>query len=478
MTKPLNTKALLHISTTYGVIPNHNKYPTQNYYYLPQTVINRIDKLNLRESERARILQFFVAIFTYVNAEESHGYYNISSKRLRHLLGRNYKFLLNLLISGKLLKANNKYSSGRFTKSYKLIIPKLEDATLALTSYKRRFPSPFSTMKTTKKIIKSLEIEINKAIQWIESYCDNIESEIEIDPAIPQVIRVFSEKSRTPVYRNGKVAHDMKRQGTPIYKHGDRYIFGDIKRYIKYKKKYLMTKHLNTLLGIVNKDHKLIYAHRNDTNQRLDTNITTIKSELLGFMSLDGQVLYNIDLCNSQFTIFASLLRALNDTSGKLYDFLTTMGYEIPALSFSLDMEAFITECRECNLYEFVGEKLSLSRREAKSACFEIFFSDPKYVNASKLMVSSLFPETVKWIDDFKLLNGYKAFPVMLQRIESHIFIDNILKELLYRGLPVLTKHDSVLCKQCDINKVRRIVSEHLDIWLGQGCYEIKVEAT
>lgn len=478
MTKPLKTKALSYNSTTYGIISNRNDIPLHNLYYLPQSIINSVEKLNFKPAQKDRVFQLIVQLFTLPRKNESSGYYNISSKRLRNILGRKYKSTLDKLISADIIKPNNKYSTDRFTKSYKLVLPPLENTELVFTSTIHRSPTPYNTNETTKTIIKNLQVDINLAIQWIERYIEEFPSEIIPDPPIPQVIRVFTSNSRTPVYRRGSVAKSRKKQGIPIYRHGDRYIFGDIDRYIRFYKKYLKLTHVNTLLCIHNK-HKNIYANRNNTNNRLDTNITTLKSELLHFMTLDKEKLHNIDLCNSQFTIFAALLTALENSSGKLYQLLQALEYQLPSPSFLRDIEnRFITECRDCNLYEFVGESLSLDRKAAKAACFEIFFSNPKYTTVSKELIAKLFPNIVKWINEFKRLNGYKAFPIMLQRIESQIFIDNILKELLSKRFRVLTKHDSILCKESDILQVQKIVSKHLDKWLGPRCYEIKVEAT
>lgn len=57
-----------------------------------------------------------------------------------------------------------------------------------------------------------------------------------------------------------------------------------------------------------------IHCKRNDTNQRLDTNLTNLKSEFIQYLRLDGERLWSIDLRNSQFTILARLIEV-----GQLY---------------------------------------------------------------------------------------------------------------------------------------------------------------
>ena len=61
--------------------------------------------------------------------------------------------------------------------------------------------------------------------------------------------------------------------------------------------------HLDTYIK-----HRNIYADRNDTNLRLDSNLTNLKSEFMSLLAIDGQRLSQIDLKNSQFRFFVMLL--------------------------------------------------------------------------------------------------------------------------------------------------------------------------
>ena len=71
---------------------------------------------------------------------------------------------------------------------------------------------------------------------------------------------------------------------------------------------------------------------------------------------------------------------------------------------------------------------------------------------------------------------GNAALAVTLQRIESRIFVDNILARLLSSGYRVFSKHDSILCKESDQAAVTAIVRAELDRELGIGAYTLKTE--
>ena len=74
-----------------------------------------------------------------------------------------------------------------------------------------------------------------------------------------------------------------------------------------------------------------------------------------------------------------------------------------------------------------------------------------------------LFPNLLDWINDFKSKNGYENFSIMLQKKESEIFIDGIFKKLIKAKIYSLTKHDSIICKSNDCEKVKEIIKNYFN---------------
>lgn len=133
------------------------------------------------------------------------------------------------------------------------------------------------------------------------------------------------------------------------------------------------------------------------------------------------------------------------------------------------------------------------ARREAKTAMFVALFASDRTNPPAKQALASLYPGIVHFTDAYKrnvrneLMShgvheniarkaGKRSLAVTLQTIESQIFIDGILARLLSEGFAVFSKHDSILCKASDRGKVRQILREELDSYLGPNGYRLKEE--
>jgi len=310
-----------------------------------------------------------------------------------------------------------------------------------------------------------------------------------------------------------------------------------------------------------------INCNRNQTNGRLDHNLTNYKSDFLHFTKLDKEKLVGIDLKNSQFTIFANLIdQIINDlkdensskssnnieTSAprdnphklrlriskktttqplichikKNYpNILTIPPYPQLWPTFEetncrsnnySDIFLFLEAARSGKFYELVAkrlfnidpgvgtEKITKEQREhAKKAMFEIFFDTYTSKSKTKDLLAKEFPVLLGLVDGFKkylydnhFKDAYKAgkeafkkkygararpskvasnfFPILLQSIESEIFVDGILKKLLKQGFRVLSKHDSILCKGSDLPLVKSKIQDYLDSVFGVGNYQLE----
>lgn len=180
---------------------------------------------------------------------------------------------------------------------------------------------------------------------------------------------------------------------------------------------------------LFNIENNIIYANRNETNNRLDTNLTNLKSDLWKYLTLDNEELLEIDIINAQFAILSHL-------------------FKVDDLFYELSIEG--------KLYEYIAEHLNITRQEAKGKMFRIAFDK---ISNNQNDIRELFPETMSKIDAYKKQNGYKAFSNLLQNTESNIMIDNVLFKLM-KKYRVVTVHDSVRCKVSDYNNVLREIQE------------------
>ena len=125
------------------------------------------------------------------------------------------------------------------------------------------------------------------------------------------------------------------------------------------------------------------------------------------------------------------------------------MAHILPKELQGEDVELFKFLAGRGELYEYVEQSLGLnSRKEAKELLICVLFASYKVLDKR---IKNLFPNLCEWIKGWKKENGDKgAFPTMLQKKESEIFIDGVYKLLKknygcgYNQI-FLTKHDSIV---------------------------------
>ena len=307
--------------------------------------------------------------------------------------------------------------------------------------------------------------------------------------------------------------------------------------YIKRKRRHLTQAYSDQLLRIKHRD---IYADRNETNLRLDSNITNLKSSFVGLLQLDGQHLSQIDLKNSQFRFFVMLLEqaerdilfqkqskefpitklnvletAKQDMhleleegrrfKGKPVTYLSILFDEFCVqktdgiASLSADYQQFRKLVKTGLLYEHLqklhwretGEEIS--RQEAKKMMFTLAFSSYRYWPKEKQIMQKYFPSIVGLIDAYKKAmieeyahrglspeeakdQGNASFAVLLQQAESLVFIDRILATCHKKKIKALSKHDSILCRQSDKRKATAVIVKVLNQLFGRFTYSLDID--
>jgi hypothetical protein len=167
-------------------------------------------------------------------------------------------------------------------------------------------------------------------------------------------------------------------------------------------------------------ENNIYRISRNETNRRLDYNLTNMKSDLINYLDFDGEKLVEIDISNAQFSVLSFIADGLDDE--------------------------FITKSQNGTLYG-TGKK----RKENKKEWFRIAFDKIK-----ENKFDSLYPKTMKYINDFKKQYGYKTFSILLQNFESLIMIDGLVKRLYEKGFEVLPVHDAVRVKESQVELIKK----------------------
>jgi hypothetical protein len=177
-------------------------------------------------------------------------------------------------------------------------------------------------------------------------------------------------------------------------------------------------------------------AARNTTNNRLDTNFTNLPNEFMEAICKANN-LRTLDIVNSQLAIMNRVMPDLGTEDRELFRSLTLGG----------------------NFYESICELLSLSnRKEAKRVVFEMMFSARRNRSENLAKLRKAFPSVMEWVDGYKEMYGDNQFAIMLQKAESEMFVDGILKRVKEYGYLCFTKHDSIIYRREDAEVIEAIV--------------------
>jgi len=255
------------------------------------------------------------------------------------------------------------------------------------------------------------------------------------------------------------------------------------------------------------KDERLRYFNRNKTNNRLDTNLTNLKSYLKQFIIGDY---VNIDLKNSQPFFLSMLLETIINLNNNIkinnkiskcalcnnldyVNLVKTFGikrieailkiHQINKKAFLVNLKNFTESVIRGEFYDdfiksYYGDNISdydKIRKEVKNTMFKVLFSQNENYKKfykqipfakEKKLFEAVYPFVYESIKMLKTkgnskniieqnnnkkgkhkLKDHAILAVFLQKIESHIFIDCIAKEVVNSGIVPLTIHDSIIVK-------------------------------
>jgi len=201
-------------------------------------------------------------------------------------------------------------------------------------------------------------------------------------------------------------------------------------------------------ISAINDDY--LFFRKNPTNGRIDTNLTSLKSELKQFIVKEN--LYQVDIVNSQPFILSLLLNSL--LCGRNYDEKTFDEKELDKYtrwtSAGIFYEMFEKEY-------FNKTSKIITRKEIKNIMFCIFYSKNGSYQKEKNIFKSIYPTIMKWIEEQKK-DKHNEFAIKLQKIESKICIDIICSELNNNNIKYYTIHDAWLVDKEDIEKTKEII--------------------
>lgn len=245
-------------------------------------------------------------------------------------------------------------------------------------------------------------------------------------------------------------------------------------------------------IRIMNKD---ITCSVDVTSGRFHSNITNMPKMLRKYLRINGEPLVNIDIKNSQPYLSTIILTNPSKVSWMTKDPVFSMLLQTLKVSDSEDVKRYIYLVASGKLYEylrieFYKEGLALSRDETKKQILRILFSRNRMPmdetnRLARQVFISRFPKVHRIFSKVRGSNrgdsfhSFKRFAILLQRMESFLILDIILKRI-YKEIPgviAITIHDSIMTGVLTNNvaAVSRIMIEELTRFVGFAP-KIKIE--
>tara|TARA_R110000772_G_scaffold49196_2_gene113279 strand:+ start:250 stop:1443 length:1194 start_codon:yes stop_codon:yes gene_type:complete len=321
--------------------------------------------------------------------------FNLNSVILREKYGTHYNFYMDYLIENKIIKMVSNYYVGKKSKTY-MILPRTLRGIISVKN------SDAILMKKYRKF-------------FTVNYLKNLNYKfIELDLMIKIVENL------------DKVSID--------YVGADDYI-----NTLKLNKNQY-TKNTHSIQCM--KHHDMWFKF--DRYGRFHSNLTTLKSGVRDqFLLIDGEPTKEIDITNSQPIFLTHLMsKHLDKVDIEEYEFFKQLVVN-------------------GQLYKYMSINTGiLGRKEIKKLMYTVFFGTNHLNKKENKLFNKLFPSIFSFIRLYKKeKDNYKALAYELQRSESNLLFNSIIKDIIekYTDLPFFTVHDSITVKNSDYNKVKEI---------------------
>lgn len=245
------------------------------------------------------------------------------------------------------------------------------------------------------------------------------------------------------------------------------------------KEKFQNSDEINKLdfaIGAITRiQNKEFYHTVDETGNRLHTNLTNLPKFLRSEIQIRQKYISGIDIRNSQPYIATKYLSDPESTKEFFPGKFPLMMLKCLRLADQQDVKRFLLLTSKAEFYkyletEFNKRGLHYDGDELKSKVFQILFDKNHHSSKEKRIFFELFPGVEKAFSVLRLAN-YTDFVNSLQRMESHIVLDVIIKRLNYEFPDMVATpiYDSVCTSIAtdDIEIVSKIMTEELTKFVG-----------
>jgi len=419
---------------------------------LPKRIVEEINKFDISPTQRSYVFKFIWLLIRDSQRKHDNIYSPVERtfQDLEANYTKHYYKWIKLLLRSKLVKRIS-YSKNNCFKYYLnadkldfitsglLCSPNLEEDLILVTIFDKIYPQDQYQIWFNKDM-NSLTLDKKELEPLFKHRVENVTVQTSKIKVVEELL-AGRYKLYSPYGRPGSrrfFSHDeinirSKLTNTSIIVSKKGVILDDLSRFLERRRESIVLYDKNALNQLFSKDYK---ASRNTTNNRLDTNLTNLPSVYTDWICKKNDLI-QIDLANSQLC------------------FLSKMLEDAPGLN---GVDNFCNISYSGEIYDYVQHQLGLETRDdAKLLMITILFSS-NFNSKGKKEFKSLFPEVHQWLHNYKKEHGYRNISITLQKMESKLFIDKIYVRLKKRGVFCLTKHDSLIIRVGDLNKIIKII--------------------
>lgn len=430
---------------------------------LPNSVISKIEELNLTDEQKYQSKKL-LAVIKYnckSNGGDLTSFVPLPKDYLTNLFTDKYSSFINILLQNDIILKENynvelgicnhfafnpyylKYNEGWSRFEYTLGTTNFysKGTFKTKTQEANKFKEDLMISNWVENDLKKLNINYSELRRLVDVKVNSIKIEdFYTNESVKHNFfkRIFLYDTFVKNVSKAYVLKVIETSGGTLYQNGDNYyVYQDANDFLQFVKTNIHQSY-NDMINYLESGY--YWSRRNITNNRLDTNLTSLCHLLFDQICVDNN-LKQIDLSNSQYTILSHILSKDENINNKV-DFLL-----------------FKRLCVEGGLYEHIQSEVGFkSRKEAKNAMMLLMFSKHTYTSDDKDKLKALFPSVVEWCDNYKKNKGDNQLAIMLQKEESKIFIDGIYYPLKRKGLFLFSKHDSIICSESDYETVNNFI--------------------
>lgn len=426
------------------------------HIFLPENFSPEIDIIGYNPNYHEKYLWFIHTLIdeSCKNEEEFNGYVNLQSKVIGKFLGeKDYTTVITTLIESQIVERNDKYSAGRFSKSYRLGEKFLHQRVVTVS---------FDSGRTKSYWKKQSEIQTKN---W-RSYSDNTVYHSLLQDLQNVQFDAIGALEFLGIMQDTLTVEQYNSRLTSIQKLQSRNFFFEV----------------------------------SSQTGRVYNNITSLPKEFRNYLSFTNESLVQLDIRNSQPLLFCLLLQPNTKVPRlkffeSLWDYFKTVKTESAVEnSYPEDVELYRELTQRGVFYdEFInylnerGVTGVPSREEFKREFFKrIFFSTGKVNYRYMQWFREWMPTVMNVISSYKMgsmsiitndgiiesddgtveielqENAHSNLAIKLQQVESKTMLLEVCATIMKEISPApffLTVHDAILCEERHADIINEIIT-------------------